>query len=48
MSSYIQDSLYSLGFFKENFSETIEEIGLKISEMTEIVLLFQYSEILFY
>ena len=33
---------------KENFSETIQYIGLKFSEITEIVMLFQYSEVLFY
>ena len=33
---------------KGNFSETIGYIGLKISEITEIVMLFQYSEISFY
>ena len=37
-----------LGFSKENFSETIWFIGLKFSEITEIVMLFQYSEISFY
>ena len=31
------------GVFKENFSETIRYIGLKISEITEFVMLFQYS-----
>ena len=39
MSSYI--------LFKENFFETIQYIGLKFSEITEIGMLFQYSEILF-
>ena len=33
-----------LGSFKENFSETIWYIGPKFSEMTEIVMLFQYSK----
>ena len=33
------------GFFKENFSETFWYIGLKFSEITEIVMVFQYSEI---
>lgn len=41
-------SLNSLGIFKENFFETIRYIGLTISEITEVVMLFQYSEILFY
>ena len=31
---------------KEYFSETIQYIGLKFSEITE--MLFQYSEVLFY
>ena len=39
-------SLYSLGFLKENLSESIRYIGLKFSEITEIVVLYQYSEIL--
>ena len=33
---------------KHNFSETILYIGLKFSEITEIVMLFQYSGVLFY
>ena len=41
-------SLLIWGFFKENFSETIWYIGLKFSEITEIAMLFQYSEISFY
>ena len=32
---------------KQNFSETIRYVGLKLSEITEIVMLFQYSEALF-
>ena len=35
-------------FLEENFSETIRCIGLKFSEITEIVMPFQYSEFLFY
>ena len=42
---YILDKCLVL---KENFSETIQYIGLKFSEITEIVMLFQYSEVLFY
>ena len=34
-------------FFKGNFSENIRYVGLKCSEITEIVILFQYSEGLF-
>ena len=30
------------------FFETIRYIGLKFSEITEIVMLFQYTEVLFY
>ena len=30
------------------FFETIRYIGLKFSEITEIVMLFQYSQVLFY
>ena len=45
MSSY---SLCKDWVFKENFSETIRYIGLKISEITEFVMLFQYLEISFY
>ena len=47
ISSYIPCKVNSL-FIKENFSETIWYIGLKISEITKIVMLFQYLEILFY
>ena len=36
------------GVFQKNFSETIWYIGLKFSEITEIVLFFQYSGISFY
>ena len=36
------------GFFKENFSETIRYIGLKFSDITKIVMLFQFSEISLY
>ena len=35
-----------LGFLKENFPEMIWYIRLKCSEITEIVMLLQYSEIL--
>ena len=35
-------------FLKENFSQTIPYIALKFSEINEIVILFQYSDILFY
>ena len=34
------------GFLKENFPEMIWYIRLKCSEITEIVMLLQYSEIL--
>ena len=34
-------------FFQNNFSETVRYIGLKFSEVTEIVMLFQYSEVYF-
>ena len=37
-----------MGVFQKNFSETIWYIGLKFLEMTEIVMLFQYSEISLY
>ena len=33
-------SLQILGFFKENFSETIRFLGLKFTEMTEVVFFF--------
>ena len=36
--------MYSFEFFKHNFSETIRSIELKFSQITEIVMLFQYSE----
>ena len=39
MSSYILCKIW--GFSKENFSESIRYIGLKFSEITEIVMLFQ-------
>ena len=45
MSSYILCKVW--GFFKEYFFESIRYIGLKFSEITEIVKPFQYSEILF-
>ena len=35
-------------FFKENLPETIRYMGLKVSDITEIDMLFQYSEVLFY
>ena len=41
-------SLLILEIFKDNFSKTIWYIGLKFSQTTEIAMLFQYSEILFY
>ena len=41
-------SLQNFEFLKENFSKTIWYIRIKFSEITEIVLLFQYSEVLFY
>ena len=41
-------SLQNFEFLKENFSEAIWYIRIKFSEITEIVLLFQYSEVLFY
>ena len=41
-------SLYFIELFKENFSETICYIGLIFSEIIEILMLFQYSDILFY
>ena len=47
VNEYIH-SRNSLGIFKENFFETIRYVGLTITEITEIVMLFQYSEILFY
>lgn len=34
-------------FFKENLPETIRYMGFKVSDVTEIDMLFQYSEILF-
>ena len=34
-------------FFKNNFSETVRYIGLKFSEITEIVMLFRCSEVYF-
>ena len=40
MSSYILCKFWG-------FSETMEYIGLKFSEITEIVILFQYSRISF-
>ena len=40
-------SVQNLRFFKENFSETIWYIGLKFSEINEIFVLLQYSEIFF-
>ena len=40
--------LKNFEFLKENLSEKIRFIGLKFSEITEIVMLFQYSEVLFY
>ena len=43
MSSYILCKVW--GFFKEYFFESIRYIGLKFSEITEIVKPFQYSEI---
>ena len=36
------------GVFQKKFLETIWYIGLKFSEITEIVLFFQYSGISFY
>ena len=41
-------SVKNFEFFEENFSETIRGIGLKFSEITETVMLFQYSEFSFY
>ena len=38
--------LCNIEFLKETFSETIRYMGLKFSEITEIVTLFQYSEVL--
>ena len=35
-----------LGFFKESFFEIIWYIGFEFSEITEIVMVFQYSEML--
>ena len=46
MSSYILCKVW--GFFKENFFESIRYFGLKVSEITEFVTLFQYSGILFF
>ena len=38
----------NLEHLKENFSRTIRYIRLKFSEIAEIVMLFQYSDILVY
>ena len=47
----VDEPIYSLKvkfrFFKHNFSESIRYIGLKFSKITEIIMLFQYSENLF-
>ena len=43
MSSYILSKFW--GFSKRISAVTILYIGLKFSEITEIVVLFQYSEI---
>ena len=43
MSSYI----LCFEFLEENFSETIRYTWLKFSEITEIVMTFQFSVILF-
>ena len=40
-------SLLILEFFKKNFSRSIWYIGLKYSNITDIVMLFHYSEISF-
>ena len=44
---WVAPSLRILGFSKK-ISRNIWYIGLKFSEITEIVMLFQYSEISFY
>ena len=46
MSLYIQCTfLQKLGFFKENFSETIRYIRLKFSKITELIMLLLQSNL---